>query len=162
VLNYSDTIFEKITIRDYQAVCQYSKWIKGDSNTILEPFRYVKWFIQWTLSQFVGLTIKMNLHLLWDSSWIFVNAVQEEDDDEEFVLPTTQKTKVPRKNFNEEEEKWHSKNKIPVYEPRYTACEKEHDLYILRQEVFTIYIYCQNNNVLPPMCGLFYKEYLTI
>ncbi|KAK4871804.1 hypothetical protein RN001_015928 [Aquatica leii] len=119
-------IYEKLTVRDYQAVCYYPQWISGDSNILTTPFGYLSIFIQWISSQLMWFILQLHLPQFWDADWLLINA------EEEFTTGSSIKPTVKRclKNCKEEEEKWHEQNKLPVYDRKRTACELERDLYV--------------------------------
>ncbi|KAK5639073.1 hypothetical protein RI129_011565 [Pyrocoelia pectoralis] len=124
-------IFEKITVRDYQAICYYPQWIKGSSNALTTPLRYFVWSIKWILGQIAWISFKLNIPLIWDSKYFFINA-----QDLSASPPTKSTTKKCLKNCKEEEERWHEQNKIPVHETRRTACELERNLYVFNNKLF--------------------------
>lgn len=115
----------------------------------LQPLRYFNWAVKWILSQILWVIIKINLHTLWNHTEILTDAFDgivgkrlkffgRVGQIRIYIISvvTTPKPAVTgrcTKNCNEQEEAWHDKNKIPVYEKRHTACEKERDLFILRQ-----------------------------
>ncbi|KAF5282678.1 hypothetical protein FQA39_LY17510 [Lamprigera yunnana] len=117
-------VYEKITIRDYQAVCYYPQWISGDSNILTTPFNYVTWFVRWIFGKTAWLFLKLQMSQFWDTNWLLISA------EEEYTI------KRCLKNCKEEEEEWHEQNKIPVYQTRRTACELERDVYVFNPKPF--------------------------
>ncbi|KAF5280798.1 hypothetical protein FQR65_LT14944 [Abscondita terminalis] len=119
-------IYEKLAVRDYQAICYYPQWVSGDGNSLIPTFSYVTSFIHWFLSQLAWLFLRLQIPQFFSPNWLIINA------DEEFTTSASVKptAKICFKNCKEEEEKWHEQNKLPVYDDKRTACELERDLYV--------------------------------
>ncbi|KAF2881973.1 hypothetical protein ILUMI_24201 [Ignelater luminosus] len=141
-------IFEKVTVRDYQAICYYDAWVSGDSSILTTPFNHLMQGAKWILGQIIWLTVKLNLNPLWDTNSLIIEAAEQAP----AKFKSTATTKPKHKKKKDEEERWHEFNQIPQYKTEHAACEKERDLYVLQQQMFTDHLYPRLITPRPPSC----------
>ncbi|KAJ3622682.1 hypothetical protein MTP99_018970 [Tenebrio molitor] len=110
MLNIS--LFEKITIYDFQAICNTRDDQRSNANSLFTPLEYFKIFFQWCLMKITWLILEININNLWTPVVTYA---------EEIYV----KINLTNIGLKKKEEQFYSYD-----------CEKERDLFLLKQKLF--------------------------
>ncbi|RZC35512.1 Cache 1 and/or VGCC alpha2 domain containing protein [Asbolus verrucosus] len=134
-----ETIFEKVTIYDYQAICDMRDDVKSNNaNRFSNPISYLKLFVNWCMTRIAWLAIEINLHNLLAPFYSYAQDLNVTDEPpwskllQNFGIPTSEEEDEEEYDDDEEDEY------IPEDEEgkNFYDCEQERDLYVLQQKLF--------------------------
>ncbi|KAJ3639553.1 hypothetical protein Zmor_002907 [Zophobas morio] len=108
----NEKIFEKVTIYDYQAVCNVNDDGISDASILFTPLHYLKSLISWCILKLSWVTLEVNLYNLWKPIYTFANDISE-------ALNDTEAEEVVVVEHDESD---------------YYDCEKYRNLYMLQQK----------------------------
>ncbi|KAK7793435.1 hypothetical protein R5R35_010056 [Gryllus longicercus] len=136
------SIYKKIRIYDYQALCKDEDDDGANSASILlTPLHHLRLFFNWMFSELVWLILESNLHHLWYTA--SANPILTEDDAEDYIeYNSSPEIESPDEEISFEETDWVvNKTKEETYFP----CDQKTNLYLLMQESFFDEGYCHTS-----------------